>query len=163
MAQTIFQVNEQLEDHPHVLITKLVSGKVTFVHKDLWSEILAIAVAQDRWQMKGLSTSARELLRTVEEIGSLRTDRVESMKPRVAKNKPGTVARELELRLLIHSEQVHTQSGAHAKLLETWDHWSDRKGFVRAEVTADEARESLDARLRKLNTKYVGAARLPWS
>jgi hypothetical protein len=31
-AQEIFNVYDTLDDHPDVLITKLVSGKVTYVH-----------------------------------------------------------------------------------------------------------------------------------
>ena len=57
-AQVIFQVNELLEDHPDVMITKLVSGKVTFIHRKLWPEILAIGAAREPWQVEGLSPSA---------------------------------------------------------------------------------------------------------
>jgi hypothetical protein len=163
LAQTIFQVNEKLEDHPDVLITKLVSGKVTFVHRDLWQEILAIGTARERWQMEGLSASARALLKTVDETGFLRTDQLDSMRSRATKkNKPGDFARELERKLLIHAEQIHTASGAHAKLLETWDHWSKRKDVARSAIQADEAKGNLDERLRKLNDKFGGAARFPW-
>src|SRR6267142_3049099 len=69
LAQTIFQVNEKLEDHPDVLITKLISGKVTFVHRNLWPEVVAIGTSKEPWQMKGLSASAKTLLKTVEESG----------------------------------------------------------------------------------------------
>ena len=41
-AQTIFQVNELLEDHEDVLITKLVSGKGTFVHREIWTDVVTI-------------------------------------------------------------------------------------------------------------------------
>ena len=164
MAQTIFQVNEKLEDHPDVLITKLVSGKVTFVHRDLWQEILAIGTALEPWQREGLAASARALLKTVDETGFLRTDQFDSMRSRATKkNKPGYVARELELRLLIHAEQIHTASGAHAKVLETWDHWSKRKGFARSAIQIEEAKRNLEERLQKLNDEFNATARFPWS
>jgi hypothetical protein len=165
LAQTIFQVNEKLEDHPDVLTTKLVSGKVTFVHRDLWSEILAIGTAQEPWQMEGLSASAQALLKTVEESGVLRTDQIDSARSlsrSTAKKKPGDNARDLERKLLIHAEQIHTESGAHAKLLETWEHWSKRRGYARSSIQADEARRNLEGRLRKLNDEFDGTARLPW-
>lgn len=164
MAQVIFQVNEKLEDHPDVLITKLVSGKVTFVHRSLWSELLAIGMAREDWQMKGLSDAAGKLLATIAENGSLRTDQLDPMDQSLAKKaKPGEIAKELERKLLVHAEQIHTSTGAHAKLLETWDHWSGRKQFSRDEISAGEARRKLDERLKDLNGKFGGTARLPWN
>lgn len=164
LAQTIFQVNEKLEEHPDVLITKLISGKVTFVHRKLWSEILAIGTAREGWQLEGLSSSAQALLKSVAELGSLRTDQIPPMRSKVpTKNKPGHVARELERRLLIHGEQIHTASGAHAKVLESWDHWAKRTGFARSVITADEAKTNTEERLNKLNHEVGGTARLPWS
>jgi hypothetical protein len=162
LAQTIFQVNDQLEDHPDLLVTKLVSGKVTFVHRDLWSEIVTIGSAHEPWQMIGLSASARKLLASVEESGSLRTDEV-NPEPSAAKNKLGNLARDLERRLLIHSDQIHTASGAHAKRIETWGHWCERNGFVRSAIQPNEAKKNLDERLRKLNHDFDTTARLPWS
>lgn len=164
LAQEIFQVNEQLEDHPDVLITKLISGKVTFVHRELWPEIVAIGTAKQSWQTTGLSASAQELLTTVKKAGFLRTDQMVGRSSSTAKkDKPGDIARELERRLLIHAEQVHTESGAHAKALETWEHWSKRKSFTRTVIQAEQAKKNLEERLRKLNDEFDGTARLPWS
>lgn len=164
LAQTIFQVNEKLEDHPDVLITKLVSGKVTFVHRDLWPEILAIGTAHEPWQMKGLPASAGALLKTVEKSGVLRTDQTgQTTSQDKVKNESGEAARELERKLLIHAEQIHTESGAHAKVLETWNHWSKRTGFAEPAIQADQAKRNLEERLRKLNDEFGGTARLPWA
>jgi hypothetical protein len=164
LAQDIFQVNEQLEDHPDVLITKLISGKVTFVHRELWPEIVAIGTAKQSWQTARLSAPAQELLNTVKKAGFLRTDQMVGRSSSTAKkDKPGDIARELERRLLIHAEQVHTESGAHAKALETWEHWSKRKSFTRTVIQAEEAKKNLEERLRKLNDEFDGTARLPWS
>jgi len=146
-----------------VLITKLVSGKVTFVHRDLWSEILAIGTAQEPWQMEGLSASAQALLNAVQERRSLQTDKIDWLKSQAsAKAKPGDAARELERKLLIHAGQIHTPSGAHAKSLETWEHWCKRTGYAWRAIRADQAKSNLEARLRKLNDKFDGTARLPW-
>lgn len=164
MAQTIFQANEKLADHPDVLITKLISGKVTFVHRDLWREILAIGTAQEPWQMEGLSASAQALLKTVEESGELRSDKIGWPRSQSSsKNKHGDAARELERKLLAHAEQIHTSSGAHAKLLETWEHWSKRTGFAAPAMQTDQAKRNLEERLRKLNHEFDGTARLPWT
>src|SRR5688572_32929581 len=50
LAHTIFSVAEMLDDHPEVMIMKLVSGKVTFVYRDLWNHIYSIGVAREEWQ-----------------------------------------------------------------------------------------------------------------
>ncbi len=164
LAQEIFQVNEQLEDHADVLITKLISGKVTFVHRQLWPEMVAIGNAKQSWQTAGLSASAQELLTTVKKAGLLRTDQMVGRSSSTAKrDKPGDIARELERRLLIHAEQIHTERGAHAKALETWEHWSKRKGFTPSAIQAEAAKRNLEERLRKLNDDFDGTARLPWS
>ena len=163
LAQTIFRVNEQLEDHPDVLITKLVSGKVTFVHRDLWSEVLAIGTAREAWQMEGLSASAQALLNAVQERGALQTDKIALPGSKTTtKNRPGDAARELERKLLIHAEQIHTASGAHAKLLETWEHWSERVGFKSATILVEQAKNELAKRLLKLNRQFEASAKLPW-
>jgi len=155
-------VNEKLEDHPDVLMTKLVSGKVTFVHRQLWPQVMAIGTAREPWQLKGLTAGAHALLGAVQSNGTLQTDQIASAKSQPTLSKPGDAARELERKILIHAAQIHTASGAHAKLLETWEHWSERTGFDRAPLPAAEARETLEGRLRKLNDAFDGVAHLPW-
>ena len=168
LAHTIFDVNGQLDDHPDVLVTKLIAGKVTFVHRKLWPEILAIGTARERWQTEALSASAHALLEMIEATGCLRTDKLTdkfcwpgSTKGPM-KLKPGDAARELERKLLVHAAQVHTDSGAHAKFLETWEHWVRRIGFTAASISVDEAKTKMEARLLKLNEQFKATARLPW-
>lgn len=163
LAQTIFQVNEKLEDHPDVLITKLVSGKVTFVHRQLWPEILAIGTAHQAWQMETLSASAQALLKTVQEKGTLQTDQIVlATSKATTKIKPGDAARELERKILIHADQIHTASGAHAKVLETWEHWCKRTDFALPTIRIDHAKRNLEERLQRLTNEFNGTARLPW-
>ena len=109
-AQKIFATLGQFEDHRDVMFTKLISGKVTLVHRKLWPEILAIGTARAPWQVKGLSKWARHLLEMIDEQGSLRTDRL--VWPRLATVKPAEVARELEKKILIHTGQVHRNRGS---------------------------------------------------
>jgi len=129
----IFQANEQLAAHPDVIACKLISGKVTYVHKTLWL--------------------------TREEI--LRTDRLRQS--RSAKSKaPREAARELEKRLLVYSEEIHTETGAHAKALETWEHWAKRRGLARPTTTIEQAKEQLEQSLELLNTRFGASGQLPW-
>ena len=65
-AQEIFQVYEALEDHPDVLIMKLISGKVTYIHRTLWPQVVAVGRSREPWQMKDLSAAARNLLSVVD-------------------------------------------------------------------------------------------------
>lgn len=114
MAHTIFFNLRDLEAHPDVLLLKLVAGKDTFVHRRLWPEIAAIAVAGEPWQTSRMSLEAVALLDKVKVAGSLESE--------------GPVARLLESRLLAHGIQFHSHEGHHRKRLETWTHWAERAG-----------------------------------
>jgi len=154
-AQTIFAVSEMLEDHTDVLITKLISDKVTFVHRELWGRVYSIGVAREDWQLKNLSPAAKLLLQAVDAEGTLGTNKLGK--------KLGTKpARELELRLLVHAEQKHSESGAHTKVLETWDTWAERAGFRAKAQSAPAARRFLEQRLAQINMNN-GYGSLPWT
>ena len=159
-GQKIFAVLGQFEDHRDVMFTKLISGKVTLVHRKLWPEVLAIGTTRAPWQLKGVSKSARHLLEMIDERGSLRTDQLAW--PKSGTTKPGEAARELEKNLLIHAGQFHTESGAHAKLLETWKTWAGRVGFSVASMQVETAMQKMEERVRKLNEQFEAKARLPW-
>lgn len=159
-AHRIFRVTAALADDPEVLITKLISGKVTFVHKSLWPEVVSLGAARDTWQTKRLSTTTRQLLEIIDTSGAIRTDSIAW--PKTTSTKPGQAARELESRLLVHSEEIHTESGAHAKLLETWEHWTARTGFKRVGLPLDRAKQTLESRLASLNEAFGASGRLPW-
>ena len=158
VSHDIFAVHEQLEDHPDVLITKLVSSKVTFVHRKLWRQIYAVGNSRAEWQMKNLSGPARLLLKQLDKEGSLTTNKLGT----TFGAKPGDTARELEMRLLINARQFHTDSGSHSKLLETWETWAKRVSFRPAAVTTTAARRRIEHRLTLLNKEFAGDGRLPW-
>src|SRR5262245_40266569 len=63
----IFHAAGRIVDHPDVLSAKLVSGKVTFVHRRLWPCLIAIGLARQPWQLGALTPQARELLAQVDE------------------------------------------------------------------------------------------------
>jgi hypothetical protein len=159
-AERIYVTLGQFTDHRDVMFTKLLSGKVTLVHRRLWPEIFATGTARTPWQMNGLSRSARNLLKMIDEQGSISTDQI--ARPKSATAKPGQLARELEKKLLIHAGQFHTETGAHAKLLESWEAWAKRVGFKPSSITADKAQRTIEGRVRKLNDQFEAEARLPW-
>ena len=109
-GQEIFLCLGQLEDE--ALATRLIGGKVTYVHKRLWPAVASAGAANERWQTSGLSTEARSLLRAIKRG------------PVAAK---GAVAKELQVQLLVVAEEVHTESGRHELKLESWAAWAKRK------------------------------------
>ena len=159
-AEKIYITLGEFADHRDVMFTKLLSGKVTLVHRKLWPEIFAIGTAHTPWQLKGLSKSARTLLKMIDQQGSIRTDQIAW--PKSATAKPGESARELEKKLLIHAGQFHTETGAHAKLLESWEAWAQRVCFKASTISADKAERAIEGRVRKLNDQFEAKARLPW-
>lgn len=151
-------MNELLADHKDVMLTKLISRKVTFVHRKLWRQIYAIGTSREDWQIKNLSAPARLLLKRLEQSGTVTTNK---LGPSFGK-KPGETARELEERLLIHAEPFHTESGAHSKLLETWNVWANRIGFCALPMKPVSAKRRIQQRLSILNEEFEGRGRLPW-
>jgi hypothetical protein len=160
LAQTIFQVNELLDDHPDLVITKLLAGKVTFVHRRIWPELFAVATSKARWQTDELSDSAQTILKLVGKQGPMRSDELPING--VGRQELNNSVRQLERRLLIHSKQVHTASGAHAKLLETWQQWAREVKLSPGAITAIDARKSLERRVQELNERFNGKSTLPW-
>jgi len=145
-----------------VIVTKLISGKVTYVHRKLWPAVLTVGTAGESWQLGGLSFSARSLFDAVKKYGEFRTDDVPWMGGPKA-GSPGDAARELERLVLVHSEEIHTRSGAHAKRLETWERWAERTGFQGEKMTPAQAKELLEEVVTNLNKQFDGKGRLPWN
>ena len=149
-SHEIFRVNCALADHPDVLVVKLISAKLTYVERALWPCVEAIGRAREAWQIESLSPGARELLKDVDR-SPVETDR------RLAK-----AASELEKSILVHSEQVHTGAGSHARRLDTWDRWLRRAGVVTVKRSPDQARGTLEQLVESLNHQFSGRGRLPW-
>jgi hypothetical protein len=157
-AQRIFVVSELLEDHTDVLVMKLVSNKVTFAHRELWGHIYSIGVAREDWQLKKLWPVAKQLLNALDDQGSLQTNKLgKEFGP-----KPADTARELESRLLLHASQMHTESGAHATVIETWPKWAERARFRGMAKNPATARHFLEQRLAEMNEEFGGKGKLPW-
>lgn len=145
-GREIYALLERLTAHEDVLATKLVSRKVTFVHRRLWPALLAIARAREPWQMHGLSREARTLLARVDDAGELEAR--------------GPAVKELESRLLVHSQQVHTERGAHALVLTSWARWAKRRGPIGRQLPRPRAMRELEATLERVNELHGSNARL---
>jgi len=126
----VYAVCKRLVSHSDVIVTKLVSGKVTYVHRRLWPALVAIGSAREIWQVRELSRAARDLLALVDKAHEIRTDRVCAAKGMKIRS-IGDAVRELEARLLVHSIEIHTELGAHAKQLQTWNEWRKEVGLAK--------------------------------
>lgn len=144
-GRLIFAVLSDLSEHPDVLFSKLLNGKVTLVHRKLWPAFLCLALASELWQTRGLSSRGEQLLASLNKSdGPIK--------------RSGPAVKELEVRLLAHTRQVHTESGRHELLLEPWTVWSHR-ARVKPLRSLSLAKEKLEQA-----AEAIGAARsaLPW-
>ncbi len=144
-AQLIFAVLSSLSEHPDVLFSKLLSGKVTLVHRKLWPAFLAVATEKAPWQVRGLSEAARRLLASIEDS--------EAGVPST-----GKAVKELEVRLLARAREIHSPSGRHETVVEPWSAWA-RQAHVKPLRSAAIAREQLEQAAKAIGAK---ASALPW-
>jgi hypothetical protein len=115
---------------------KLLAGKVTLVHKRLWSELAAVGEQEAPWQLADLPDIERSALMVVRERGEVSSDDLGVP----AGTKPGKVVTELERRLLVIADQEHTEGGHHARNVRTWRRWLDgERPPVDAAIAAIEA------------------------
>jgi hypothetical protein len=150
-GRLIFAVLAELADHPDVLSVKLLFGKDTLVHRRLWPALLAAATAGEPWQFKDLSAAGRKLLSTLNETkGAVRSS--------------GTAVKEIEMRLLAHAEQVHTEAGRHEIVLEPWSVWQ-RRVRVKPLRSQTASRAALGRQRIEEAVAAIGAplSALPWA
>lgn len=140
-GRTIFACLERLDDDPDVISTRLVAGKITYVHRDLWPSFLAIATSHAAWQTKELSADARKLFDAVKRRDTRAT---------------GTAARELQERLLVHADQVHTEGGKHELELQAWSRVAKMQGV---DAAPQDAVARIEAAVESIGGKVTS---LPW-
>lgn len=148
----IYYVVQSLAEHPHVLSTKLIAGKVTFVHRRLWPSVYSVGRSRAAWQVRQLSDTAAWLLDELDDEGEIATTDVPIESKRAAR-----AALDLERRLLVRATEIHTPSGAHARVLQSWPHWAARAHVQAIDPAA--ARRNLKQAANQLGP----AARLPWT
>ena len=147
-AKQMYALSCALRDHPDVLLVKLISGKLTFIHRPLWPAIIAIGTAREPWQMDGLSKEAQALLKKMDsQIG------VESS---------GDPVRELEARLLVRATSVHTEHGFHRKEVQSWTAWARSAKLGKVKLTPAEAKAQLESVVGRLNQQFGAKGTLPW-
>jgi len=108
------------------LVVKLLAGKRTFVHPRLWPAVCAVAESNEPWQLDKLKPDAPRSIGSLHAEGSLRSDHFELP---AGSRKLGTLADELEKRLLVHARDEHTDQGHHARVLQTWPRRREQRRF----------------------------------
>jgi hypothetical protein len=118
-AHRIYDVLQDVEGHPDLLSTKLLSGKVTFVHRRLWPALLAVVAVTPRepWQVTGLSPGASQWLAALDQAALSASEVAQPSR---------TIIKEVEARLLARGESVHISQGRHETRLEPWSTWAGR-------------------------------------
>lgn len=145
-GQEIFGVLSELEDHPDVLFAKLVKKKVTLIHRRLWPALLGVVSKPQPWQLDGLSAPGHDLLARVNE----------AKEPILSS---GAAVKELETRLLAHTQEVHTESGKHATALQPWTFWA-RQNHVKPLRSSVAAQKEIENAVKQIG---AAASTLPWS
>jgi len=146
-SHEIFSLLERLDAAGGALVVKLVSGKQTFVDKMLWRDFFSVSSAKATWQTRGLSPKDRSLLR-----------RVEMGEPVVA----GAGSKTLETRLLAYGKNVHTETGAHAKVLTSWQSCAKDLGYRFRAKDPIASRKPFEERIDSWKMEYGKKASLPW-
>jgi hypothetical protein len=157
-ARGTYEVCEALDDEG-VFCVKLLSGKLTYVREDLVPHVIAIGRSRQAWQIERMSSEASQLLRLVEDAGEVWVDRLPPGPTKASS--PAALARELEARLLVHASNLHTETGAHTKVLYSWARsraGSELGGLPRAA----EAQQTLEAATSAINREFSCTLTLPW-
>ncbi len=162
LGHEIHAVAERLVAHPDVISAKLVSGKDTFVHRDVWPELLAVGCSGESWQTDGLARPAQALLERVERAGTLRLDRLGKTRG-FSPTAPTELARELERRLLVLGEAIPGESGRAARQLLTWNVWARRESLGNRLPSVPAAKARLQQIVDGFGQGSRGGGRLPWT
>jgi hypothetical protein len=152
-SSLIHRVLEELDDHPDLTTAKLINGKVTIVHFDLWPSLVSVGRAREPWQMARLSPLAKSLLKKAR----AECFRLDDFRSRLD-GKPSDAVRTLEKKLLVHTHEIHTDQGKHTKVVRSWDDWwgSDNRSQPEYLPGVGEAKATFEAAVNGFGVK------LPW-
>lgn len=132
LAHPIYDALQLIEDD--VVRAKVVRGKVTLVAPRLWPALAAVGASRSPWQLDALTADATDLLAQVDGAD------VPMRTPSGATKAAGL----LEQRLLVHAENVHTESGRHTKVLQPWDLWIEERHLSIEGMAIDDAIADLE-------------------
>ena len=129
---------------------KLVSKKVTLIAPRLRADLVAVGSSKQSWQLKGLPKPTKGLLDRVE--SSSHPVMLDTHELRIA-------GKQLEERLLVSGDEVHTDTGRHVKALIPWSRWRRDQGVTGRLPTAESAMAHFEAIVDRWNPRRRV---LPW-
>lgn len=113
MANPIYNGLNWAIEKESILSAKLLSKKVTYIDKKLYPFFFSIISEVRLWQIEGISKESAELLKKINKRkNGIRSDDAElqlqypSFKKHID---------DLETRLLVYGQEIHTEVGKHAK------------------------------------------------
>ena len=128
------------------------------MHRRSWPALVAVGAERAPWQLDGLRADARSVLEQVDAAGGpLRSDAL--VVP--GGSGRGAVVRDLQLRLLLAVGELHTESGRHTKVLESWPSWAGAAGISAPVPGPAEARAAFE-RVVRAWAPTRAARLLPW-
>ena len=74
----------------------------------------------------------------------------------------GEPAKMLEARLLVASRQVHTESGAHATEILTWETFARQVNAPLSRMSAAQAKTEIAQKVQAANDAFGAKGKLPW-
>ena len=160
LSNDVYMVSQRLQHCGEVAMIKLVSGKETYLHRQWWPHLVAIGISRQPWQLDGLPGSASVILEEVDRLGTIRLDLFRSSQ---SSKETREDARSLAGRLLVYADDVHTESGAHARRLESWPSWARRHEVALSSLpSVDDARRELERIVDTSNAECSSEGYLPW-
>ncbi len=118
----VFNASELLADNPDVRVVRLAAGKLTFLHRSLWSALFGVVRNEGftSAMVSSLGAPDRLLLAAVGDHGRIRMDALVALEGLPDRKDLAKSRKKLSERLLIFDELLHTKSGKHELVLMTW-------------------------------------------
>lgn len=156
LANPIYNGLQWLEHNHSILVIKLISGKVTYIHESLFSDIYSIVQEPRDWQLKGLKDDELKLLKYVSKKKKITSDDPKLVE--IVKD-PKKSFMTLEKKLLVYSAEEHTDSGKHIKEYMTW---KDSKIGKSKPGDYEVSKERIEKVVAGLNQMSESKNKLPW-
>jgi hypothetical protein len=131
LGHEIFRLLGEFQEGLGALSAKIVNGKITYVHPRLWRPFLELALHGQRTRARKLSPLGKSLHKMVLKAESVRIDELAASGFAPQRALTGAT-RELEEAILVYADSVHTESGAHAKVIRSWASWASAHEIVRS-------------------------------
>jgi hypothetical protein len=153
-GQPLARVSRDLEERDDILATRLFRRAKTFVSDKLWPILDPIVKHHQEFVQKGeiLSDLERRLLKTINEEGSIRTDRLRKKLKLEKKENNSKFHRSLtnleSYAMIIGVEDPHPERHLHANIWRTWEKRTsliDRSNLSYREALAKLFEKTLDA------------------